>query len=104
MNEVKDAVLALILGDDPVSEPDVPAAPAVEIEVVICPHCDCPDCEVWSTTEARMADCPECGAIFTQKVTESKSQAEIIAISEDRHKLRRKLGNHPKMELHRFLK
>jgi hypothetical protein len=102
VNEVKDAVLALLLGDDPVSEPAIPAAPAVEIEAVVCPHCDCPDCEVWSTTEARMADCPECGAIFLPKVMESASRAQIIAISEERQKLRRKVA--PKMELHRFLK
>jgi uncharacterized Zn finger protein len=102
VSEVKDAVLALILGDDPVSEPALPAAPAAEIEIVICPHCGCQDCEVWSTTEARMADCPECSAVFMPKMVESKSRAHIIAISEMRQKMRRKVA--PKMELHRFLK
>lgn len=104
MNEVKDAVLALLLGDDPVSEPELPAAPVAEIEIVVCPHCGCPDCEVWSTTEARMADCPECSAVFMPKMVESKSRAEIIAITEQRQKLRQRIAPKAKMELHRFLK
>jgi hypothetical protein len=104
VNEVKDAVLALLLGDDPVSEPELPAAPVAEIEIVICPHCGCPDCEVWSTTEARMADCPECSAVFMPKVVESASRAQIIAIAEARAKMRQRLAPKRSMEIHKFLK
>jgi hypothetical protein len=105
VNRVKDAVLALLGVDEPVREPALPVAPAVEIEVLVCPHCDCPDCEVWSTTEARMANCPECGAMFTPVVNESKTMRQIKAITEMRKFTRRKLGSSkPKLELHKFLK
>jgi uncharacterized Zn finger protein len=104
VNEVKDAVIALLLGDDPVSEPAVPAAPVAEIEIVICPHCGCPDCEVWSTTDARMADCPECSAVFMPKMVESKSRSQIIAITEARAKMRQRIAPKRNMELHKFLK
>jgi hypothetical protein len=107
VNEVKDAVLALLGVDDPVHEPALPVAPAVEIEVLVCPHCDCPDCEVWSTTEARLATCPECSATFSPPVNESKTMQRIKAITEMRKFTRRKIGagaSKPKLELHKFLK
>jgi uncharacterized Zn finger protein len=98
--------MALLGVDDPVHEPDLPAAPAVEIEVLVCPHCDCPDCEVWSTTEARMANCPECGAMFSPPVNESKTKQAIRQITESRQRMRRKVAGHPptKMEFQRILK
>lgn len=93
MSAVKDAVLALLGVDDPVTEPELPVASSVEIELLVCPHCDCPDCEVWSTTEARMANCPECGAMFPPPVSESATKTRIKAITESRLQMRRKVGN-----------
>jgi hypothetical protein len=105
VSAVKDAVLALLGVDDPVHEPALPVAPAVEIDILVCPHCDCPDCEVWSTTEARMANCPECGAMFAPPTNESRTKQTIRSITECRLKMRRKVGGiKPKLELHRFLK
>lgn len=91
MTTVKDAVLALFEPSEEVLEPALPVAPAVEIEVIICPHCDCPDCEVWSTTEARMANCPECGAMFSPNVMESKARTAVTEIFERRMRLRRQM-------------
>lgn len=91
MSAVKDAVLALFEPSSDVLEPAVPVAPSAEIELVICPHCDCPECEIWSTTEARMANCPECGAMFSPNVMESKARTNVTAIFERRMRLRRQL-------------
>lgn len=94
MSAVKDAVLALFEPPTDVLEPALPAAPDVSIEIAVCPHCECPECEVWSTTEARMANCPECGAEFFPQVAESNARKAVTEIFERRQRLRRRAVNH----------
>lgn len=74
-------------------EPDLPVAPDATIEIIICPHCEEPNCEVWDGTEARMATCPDCGAEFTPPVVESNARSVVMAINERRTRFRRRVAN-----------
>jgi hypothetical protein len=68
--------------DAPV-EVSLEAPPSVEIDVVVCPHCDCTNCEVWNSTNSRLATCPECSAEFMlPEISESGAKAAIIAVTE----------------------
>jgi uncharacterized protein YbaR (Trm112 family) len=91
--EIKEAVMALFKPTAEVIEPDLPVAPATVIEIIICPHCDGDNCEVWDSTEARMATCPDCGAAFNPPVLESNARSVIMEINERRHRFRRRVVN-----------
>lgn len=90
MNEdIKDAVMALFVSK---KEPEVPlpVAPDASIEIVVCPHCDGDNCEIWNSTEARMAECPECGSQFIPKELDSQAKNIVLAVTESRsHMLHR---------------
>jgi hypothetical protein len=90
---IKESVMALFA---PVEEPvelALPVAPDASIEIIICPHCEEKNCEVWDSTEARMANCPDCGAEFTPPVLESASKSAIIGIVERRLRHRNRVVN-----------
>jgi Zn ribbon nucleic-acid-binding protein len=91
MNPVKDAVLALFEPSRDELEQVLPVAPDVSIEIIVCPHCEGTNSEVWSTEEARMANCMDCGAEFTPPVLESRAKSLIHGIHENRMRARRKL-------------
>lgn len=91
--EIKEAVMVLFKPTAEVAEPDLPVPPDATIEIIICPHCEESNVEVWSTTEARLAACPDCGAEFTPPVTESMARSVIVEINERRHRLRRRAVN-----------
>lgn len=74
----------------PAVEIALPEPPDISIEVVVCPHCEGTNCEVWSTTEARMAGCPDCGCEFNMPVVESQARSVVTAIMERRARLRRR--------------
>jgi hypothetical protein len=91
--EIKDAVMVLFKPTAEVVEPDLPVPPDASIEIIICPHCEQNNCEVWNSTEAKMANCPDCGAEFNLSVVESASRSVVAAITERRHRLRRRAVN-----------
>jgi hypothetical protein len=66
--------------------------PSAEIDIVVCPHCECTNCEVWNSTNSRMATCPECTAEFmVPSISESSAKAVIIAVTEEQLKCARKV-------------
>ncbi len=71
----------------------LPVAPDASIDIIVCPHCEGSDCEVWDGTEARMATCPDCGAEFVPPVTESLARTTVLAVSEQRQRSVRQLGH-----------
>ncbi len=86
-------------------EPDLPVPPDVSIEIIVCPHCEEGNCEVWNSTEARMATCADCGTEFVPPVNESKSMRMIAVINENRRRavLRAATAPTPSDELVRML-
>jgi hypothetical protein len=90
---IKEAVMALFAPTEEPVELDLPVAPDASIEIIVCPHCEQNNCEVWDTTEARLATCTDCGAQFSPPVTESASRSAIIAITERRCCLRNRVVN-----------
>jgi hypothetical protein len=90
---IKEAVMALFAPTEEPVELDLPVAPDASIEIIICPHCEQRNCEVWDSTEARLATCTDCGAEFCPPVMESESRAAIIAITERRIGLRSRVVN-----------
>jgi len=95
---LKEEVLALLPGEEVAAEVVLEEPPVAE-EFCTCPHCGCTGAEVWNSSDAYVANCPECHLEFVPVMEGARATIERIM---ERHRRKRSRGKGPRYSKERL--